>query len=238
MSQRPPRWSECTALFGGRFDPPHLGHEQALEGLFETPGVSRVLVVPSGNPPHKSTAASNEARLELAKEAFKKPGRARPVEILDDEIERTRLSGCPGYAWDTLQALKGTYGDSLAFVIGADQLRDLPQWHRFPEILGLCHWIVLERQPDGQAVVGEAIKTLIGSGLLRPKPEWSTQGLPALEVSHSPGRTLLVCPTKAPAVSSTDIRERLARGERPETLPISPEVALRLKSLKLYGTGH
>ena len=98
MASRAPRWTECTALFGGRFDPPHLGHEEALAGLFESPGVARVLVIPSGNPPHKPVTASNEARLEMARAAFLKSNLPGPVEVHPLEIERTRQTGAPGYA--------------------------------------------------------------------------------------------------------------------------------------------
>jgi nicotinate (nicotinamide) nucleotide adenylyltransferase len=236
MASRAPRWTECTALFGGRFDPPHLGHEEALAGLFESPGVARVLVIPSGNPPHKPVTASNEARLEMARAAFLKSNLPGPVEVHPLEIERTRQTGAPGYAWDTLQDLKKQGIQNLAFVIGADQLRDLPKWHRFPEILGFCHWIVLERKPEGPALIENALKELQASGLARPARDQGPQGLPCFELTQPEGSSLIVCPTRARAASSTEIREKLALGHPPESLPISTEVALCLKRNRLYGT--
>jgi nicotinate-nucleotide adenylyltransferase len=234
---RAPRWTECTALFGGRFDPPHLGHEEALRGLFEVPGVARVWVIPSGNPPHKVALAPDLARLEMARAAFLRPSIGGPVDVLPLEIERVRNSGGSSYSWDTLLELKAQGAQNLAFVIGADQLKDLPRWHRFPEVLGLCHWIVLERKPEGPALIQEALSHLQGSGLIRQAPEASVHGLPCFEFTQAPGQFLLICPTRAQAISSTELREKLACGHQPEELNLSNEVSLCLKRNRLYGTG-
>lgn len=238
MSAPAPRWQELTAIFGGRFDPPHLGHVEAVAGLFQMPGVARVIVMPSGNPPHKAAQASDSARLELARAAFLAGPTPGAIEVSDLEVERARGTGQLGYAFDTLQDLRRQHGDRLAFVIGADQLRDLPKWHRFPEILGLCHWIVLERKPNGPAMIQEAISTLTGSGVLRQRPDWSFQGLPCLEVTQAPGKGVLICPTEAREVSSTQIREDFARGIAPESLPLPSQVIEGLKRLNLYGRGN
>ena len=238
MSVRGPRWSDLTAVFGGRFDPPHLGHVEALNGLFETPGVARVVVMPSGNPPHKAAQAADSARVEMARAAFLSGANRDRIEVSSLEIERVRKTGLPGYAFDTLQELRRERGDRLAFVIGADQLRDLPHWHRFPEILSLCHWIVLERKPDGQPLIQQAVGSLTGSGLLRSRPDWSWQGLHVLEVASTPGTGLLICPTEARNLSSTQVREDFARGIPPETLPLPDAVIESLKRLKLYGRGN
>jgi nicotinate-nucleotide adenylyltransferase len=196
--------------------------------------------MPSGNPPHKGTHATNEARLALSKAAFLTgPDRDR-IEVSTLEIERVGLSGQPGYAFDTIQELRQKRGqgrgDRLAFVIGADQFLDLPKWHRFPEILGLCHWIVLERKLDGRATLQQALGALTGSGLLRSRPDWSWQGAHCLEITSPPGTGVLICPTPARALSSTDIREALARGAPPKSLPLSEAVIQAIHQQKLYGT--
>src|SRR3954447_18077682 len=89
-----PRWSEVTAVFGGRFDPPHLGHREAVRGLFERPGVSRVVILPSASPPHKPTWASAENRAEMASLNFQTFGFNKfPQAIETDrrELDRARL---------------------------------------------------------------------------------------------------------------------------------------------------
>src|ERR1044072_1797188 len=90
----PPLWSNITAVFGGRFDPPHLGHREAVRGLFEHPGVKRVLIVPSASPPHKPTWATAEQRAGMAGLNFKATTKdSFPAEVELDlrELDRARL---------------------------------------------------------------------------------------------------------------------------------------------------
>jgi nicotinate-nucleotide adenylyltransferase len=63
-------WHEVTAVFGGTFDPPHLGHREAIAGLFKNPGVSRALVIPSFIPPQKPQAVGSDHRVAMAKLCF------------------------------------------------------------------------------------------------------------------------------------------------------------------------
>ena len=81
-------WSQTVALFGGAFDPPHLGHREAVEGLLHEPGVARVIVLPSGTPPLKpSPGASPADRLEMARLCFATFSREE-VEVDPFEIQR------------------------------------------------------------------------------------------------------------------------------------------------------
>jgi nicotinate-nucleotide adenylyltransferase len=215
------RWSEVSAVFGGRFDPPHLGHVEAVRGLFREPGVRRVFVVPSAQPPHKAAAATAAQRLEMARAAF--AGLGGDVIVDDRELRRAG----PSYSYDTLQELRRETPE-LAFVVGADQLRDLRTWHRFPEILGLAHWIVLARKPDGEALTGATLREWESAGLARPeRGGWRLAG----------GRVLIAVPTAAPAVSSTAVREAIGRtGQAPEGT-VSEGISAYLKQNRLYGTG-
>ena len=61
---------DSTALFGGSFHPPHLGHTQAIECLFKNPGVMKIIVLPSYGTPLKKVAVSFDQRMEMAKLAF------------------------------------------------------------------------------------------------------------------------------------------------------------------------
>jgi nicotinate-nucleotide adenylyltransferase len=237
VSPRPTavRWEEVTAVFGGTFDPPHLGHRMAVAGLFAIPGVARVLVVPSPSPPHKPTVADVDARLAMTRLnfapslAYPLPG---PVELELCELERAWLNpGKPTYSFDTLGELKRRI-PNLAFVIGTDQLQKLHTWHRFPEVLSLCHWIVLERRE----VSGTPSTT--GGPILT---QWEASGLIQKEgtgwrIKGSPGSQIHCFPTPAPALSSTQIRESLARhGKAPEN-SLLPEVLAHLMQRRIYGT--
>jgi nicotinate (nicotinamide) nucleotide adenylyltransferase len=138
-------WREVTAIFGGTFDPPHLGHREAVASLFKVPGVGRVFVSPAATPPLKASRASTEARIAMTRLAFA----GLPDVTIDlREIERAKKDPAkPSYSFDTLLELKREIpGKQLAFVLGTDQAARLPSWHRYPEILDLCHWIVLKRK--------------------------------------------------------------------------------------------
>lgn len=224
------RWSETTAVFGGAFDPPHLGHVQAVRGLFTFPGVARVLVLPTADPPHKAATTPADDRLALARAAFSPDeGFPGPVEVDDRELLRARRTGAPSYTFDTLAELRPLYR-RLAFVLGADQLQALPRWHRFPELLEAADWICLARKPGGDAAARAALRELQASGLARPTTdrEWS--------VGRQGSCRLLLAPTEAPAISSTEIREQIGRvGRIPEDL-LQDRVSRHLKSRGLYGT--
>ena len=115
----------------------------------------------------------------------------------------------------------------LAFVVGADQLAQLATWYRFPEILGLSHWIILERKPNGSKAAREALQVWENSGLVRQRSDqtWESQG----------GTCLMLAPTEAQEISSTAIRECLARTGTPPADTLLPEVFGYLKKNRLYG---
>lgn len=237
MSFAPRSWHETTALFGGTFDPPHLGHREAVRGLFSAPGVKRVLVIPAATPPHKPVSTPVEDRVEMARLNFSAtPRDPYPSDVLVDlrEIWRAKIQGRPSYSYETLQELKRDIPD-LAFVIGTDQLESLPQWYRFPEILELCHWIVLERKPDGAKRAEAVLKDWVASGLAQADERGAGPGGFRLRG----GKTWLKrVPTEAPPLSSTQLRETLARtGQAPEGALI-PEVLAYLKQRRLYGSSE
>jgi len=226
-------WNEVTALFGGTFDPPHLGHREAIRGLFANPGIKRVLILPSALPPHKKLTASTEDRIEMTRLAFASEFQNPfPLEVSVDtrEITRAERTGRPSYTIETLQDLRREISN-LAFVIGADQLRDLPKWHRFPEVLQLSHWIVLERKPQGEAMIKKTLQEWQGSGLIRADRENGSWQICS-------GNTVLKSiPTLAPALSSTEIREVIGKTGSPPPGTLPPAVLSYLKKRRVYGTG-
>ena len=218
-----PRWNEVTALFGGTFDPPHLGHREALDGLFTAePGIARALILPAASPPHKPTVAKTEDRVAMARLAFAPAKLAGPVEFNLLEIERAG----PSYSFDTIAEL-GRHFPSLAFVLGTDQLAAMAGgWHRFPELLGLCHWLVLARKPDGERQAGETLMRWSASGLARAaNGAWALPGGKCLRVVSTPAREL----------SSTAIREAIARTGQPPENSVDSDVLAYLKRRGAYG---
>jgi len=136
-------------LFGGMFDPPHLGHVElptrALNAVFGDAGW--LLYVPAARSPHKpegerASAAERVAMLELALS-----GRERGA-IWTDELDRA-VSGEPSYWIVTVErarALLGTDAD-LRFLIGADQAVSFHRWRGPHEIIAMARPVVLLREP-------------------------------------------------------------------------------------------
>ena len=128
-------------LFGGTFDPIHLGHLVLAEHCREACGLDRVWFVVAGAPPHKPggrTAVSQ--RLEMARIAV-----AGHPAFEVSEIEATRPG--PHYSVETLRAVRRERpGDELFFLIGADSLVDLPQW-REPEAIARLATVVVVNRP-------------------------------------------------------------------------------------------
>jgi nicotinate-nucleotide adenylyltransferase len=229
-----PNWNEVTAFFGGTFDPPHLGHREAVRGLFQAPGVRQVRVLPAATPPLKPEGTPPVHRVAMARLNFAPQGTdVLPGEVIVDtrEIERAAATGRPSFTFDTLLEARTDF-PKAAFVIGSDQLRDFDRWHRFRELLALAHWIVLERRPTGERLSRETLREWEASGLARPS---SGGPFPCWQLAGG-SKALILVPTEAPAISSTHIRETLGRtGKPPEGLVLSTVFAY-LKQNRLYGT--
>lgn len=126
-----------VAVFGGAFDPPHLGHVALVREALEHFGFERVLVVPAGDPPHKAVSTPAEIRARLAELAF--TGIAR-VEISPIELEPDG----PRYTIETLRCLSESY-DDLALLVGADQFAGFLSWREPEAILKLASLAVASR---------------------------------------------------------------------------------------------
>ena len=228
-----PAWDRVTALFGGTFDPPHLGHREAVRGLFSNPGAKRVIILPSATPPLKPNFTSIEHRLEMTRLTFSSTLSdpfPKEVEIDLSEVTRSR-DGRPSYSFDTLSEMRSNH-PALAFVIGADQMQNLPRWHRFPELLDLCHWIVLTRKPDGEKAIHRALADWQASGLVKGHTMTDSN----LWTLRSGTTFLKVVSTQAPQLSSTEIRETIALKGTPPAQSLLPEVMAYLKLHRIYGT--
>ena len=133
-------------IFGGTFDPIHLGHLVLAEQCREACALDRLLFVVAGSPPHKPgerTAASH--RLEMARLATA----GNPAFVVSD-VETVRPG--PHYSVETLDALtRANPGDDLFFLIGADSLADLPGWREPHRIASLATIVVVNR-PGGLEV--------------------------------------------------------------------------------------
>ena len=136
----PPSPVPTLALFGGSFNPPHVGHLAVAEACAEGAGLGRVVWVPAATPPHKrghADMAPARDRLALVRAAV--AGNER-FEVSDDEVARGDVS----YTVDTVRAFAGRGGD-LALVVGADSLAGFASWREPRAILALARLVVYGR---------------------------------------------------------------------------------------------
>lgn len=128
-------------LLGGTFNPIHLGHLRMAQELAETLNLNEVRFIPSANPPHKPApdirAEHRAAMVQLAI-AY------NPLFTFDDrELRRTGAS----YTIDTLQSLRCELGADVSLVLfmGSDAFTKFHTWHRWQEIINLCHIALVQR---------------------------------------------------------------------------------------------
>ena len=130
------------ALFGGSFNPPHLGHVEAARSVVRCIRPDKLLIMPTYVSPHKVMGAdtpSPEVRLELCRLAF---GDIPEAEVSDLEMRREGRS----YTADTLMELKKLYPeDELVFIMGTDMILSLETWSRPEVVMELADIAVLLR---------------------------------------------------------------------------------------------
>jgi len=127
-------------IFGGTFDPIHLGHLNAMQMLCQHIAFDAVHWVLSARPPHKDEVSTSiEHRFTMMQLAMAE----WPNYVADDtEIRRQEKS----YTVDTVEAFKTSFPNSRIYVIiGGDSLLNLPQWHRYQELVNMVNWVVMNR---------------------------------------------------------------------------------------------
>lgn len=192
-----------VGILGGSFDPIHLGHLFAAEAARESQQLDQVWFMPAAIPPHKQVGpqASPAERLEMIRRAIT----GNPFFHIEDIELRT---GGISYTIDSVRMLqKRNPEHEFYFIVGADMVAYLPEWHRAEELLRMIRFI----------------------GLLRPGTELHLEHLPPYVRSR-------VHIVEAPLIeiSSTDIRRRIA-ARRSIRYMVPEAVYDYVKENKLYG---
>lgn len=142
------------AIFGGSFDPPHIGHLLAASDAFEELSLDRIVLVPAATQPLKAGLAGASAVQRLEMTRLLVEGDAR-FEVSSVEVERGGLS----FTVDTLMHFATRYPTAERFLlVGADVLGSFGQWREPERILELASLVLLERQSDPPAATPAALR--------------------------------------------------------------------------------
>lgn len=197
-------------LLGGTLDPIHCGHLDAAEAARTALELDEILVIPAHDPPHRrgDPHASSFHRFALVALAINDRAGYRASDL---ELRRDG----PSYTALTLRDLRadGWQPSQMYFIIGADAFAEIATWYGYPAILDACHFAVIARPG-----------TTIEEALART-PDLAT---------HI-GRTIHLVHATTAAVSSTEIRARLAVGDSVDGL-VPPAVARYIATHQLYRT--
>lgn len=130
-----------VGIFGGTFDPIHLGHLLTAESALEKFSLDSVIFIPANHPPHKieQSIVSADSRYKMVELAIKDNEK---FQISDIELKRNG----PSYSIDTINELKEKHIDAdFFFITGADAINDLATWHEAKTLLESCHFIAASR---------------------------------------------------------------------------------------------
>ena len=172
-------------ILGGTLDPVHNGHIQIAIAAMELLGLDGVMLMPAGDPPHKRHITDKRDRLEMVRLAAATHPR---LSASDMEVRRGGIT----YTVDTLSALSVERPDvEWTYIIGADTLNTLDTWREFGRVARLCSF----------AAVG------------RPGSDGELARLRANAISACYGTRVDLLSAAGPDLSSTQLRERVAKGE-------------------------
>lgn len=201
-------------IYGGTFNPPHLGHMAAAQTAVQVLGLDKLILIPAATPPHKQLpegSATPQQRLEMVRLMADNLGLPGVVEVSAMELEREGKS----YTSDTLAQLHEQYpSDELWLLMGTDMFLTLQNWHepeKIMELAGICAFGRTEQ--DGEAVFA-------------PQRAFLQERYNA--------RLLTITLPGLVDISSTQLREALDRGQGEEYL--CPAVYGYILLNRLYGT--
>jgi nicotinate-nucleotide adenylyltransferase len=194
-------------ILGGTFNPIHLGHLHLALEVHSTLNLDEILLIPTGIPPHKpdEKLALPSSRLEMVRMAIK----GYPfLHVSDIEIRRPT----PSYSIDTVRALKkGSPGNQFYFIIGLDAFLEIESWREPHVLLEMLHFVVVSRP-------GFQFRQLTRLPFLSRSSEKELGELDLdlknrLEMQINPFPTLILLRIEPYPISSSEIREKIKKGE-------------------------
>ena len=184
---------ERIGIMGGTFNPIHSGHIAMARAALTGAKLDRVLFLPDGVPPHKTGIAPAEDRWRMLCAAISQEEQLEPCRI---ELDRAGTT----YTIDTLSDLHRLYPKAdLFYIIGADTLMQLHSWRESEKVLRLCTFLVCPRT-----------MTCSREDYLAERKRLTSLGASLINIDMD-----------VMDVSSSDLREQLARGEATPLLPVT-----------------
>lgn len=204
-------------LYGGTFDPVHLGHLHAAQSVQQHLDLDRVHMILSARPSHRDQPqTSNEHRWQMLQLAC-----AEHETLRADAIELRRCG--KSYAIDTLRAFRQQNHDAqLCWILGMDSYRTLPTWQNWRELLHYGHLIVVDRPESGRADIDRVLNEL-------------EQRHRAESIGRAPAGRIVFLSLPMKAISASQIRRRRHAGESDKAL-LDPRVWSYINQHQLYLT--
>jgi nicotinate-nucleotide adenylyltransferase len=186
-------------LFGGTFNPIHLGHVKAAEIVAERFLLDKLFFIPSYIPPHKESdqIASPGHRLRMVELALEPFPRFFPSSI---EVDAGGMS----YSIVTLKKMKIQYPEArILFLLGVDAFLEIETWMDYESVLEQCSFIIMSRP---QFRLGDAHRVLNSTYSQRIIDLSSTDTAFSIDLSAN---LIYLIPIQALDISSTEVRERV-----------------------------
>lgn len=150
-----------TAIFGGTFNPPHIGHYEMVSELEKIPDIGEIWLTPTKIPPHKvcDFLASDSDRIkmcEIVAEDFPK------AKVCTREFERDGKS----YTYDTVTLLKEEYKEkNFAFVCGGDMVTSFDGWYNYEELMKMLKFYAFRRTDTKGRLFDEKVEKFRNMGM-------------------------------------------------------------------------
>ena len=216
-----------VGLFGGTFNPIHLGHLRAAEEVREVLALERVLFIPSRIPPHKrqdpiDPIASPDLRLDWVERAI-----ATHEDFLIDRIELDREG--PSYLVDTLTELRDRDPDAVVpvFIVGEDAFAEMGEWREPERLFGLSDIVVMTRPPGQLKDLRESMPRIVTAEF-----EFEEGGRKARH--KQAGTQIELVPITALDISSSQVREA-CREERSIRFLVPESIREAIEKSSEYG---
>ena len=140
-------------IFGGTFNPIHIGHLRAAEEVRETLELEKIIFVPSSLPPHKELAdhVQGERRLEIVRLSILSNPR---FEVSSFEVDSKGNS----YSIRTIEHMRQEYGCTPYFILGRDAFNEISTWYEADRLFDLAHFVVVTRPDAGIIPLDQVLK--------------------------------------------------------------------------------